>query len=243
MTRWIPGSDILGPMKAQRPKHFPELAELCLEAITTHGLGHEISLGGGFALLHYLDYRQTHDIDAWWMPSASPQERQQVVAVIEAALRSAGEVTVRSWGDVVSIELLRNARKVFSFQIASRTAQLDEPEPAPWTDILLDGFDDLIASKMNALVERGAPRDFLDIFRVCQEGLVSPAECWHLWRRRQQLAGVSSGAHRARLAVETHLARIIVQRPLAAIADADDRVTAEQARAWYETELLDALVD
>jgi len=35
---------------------------------------------------------------------------------------------------------------------------------------------------MVALVERGAPRDFLDIYTVCQAGLVTLEECWELWR-------------------------------------------------------------
>jgi hypothetical protein len=43
--------------------------------------------------------------------------------------------------------------------------------------------------------------------------------------------------------VETHLARIVQHRPLDKIADREERARAEQARRWYETELLDALVD
>jgi len=230
-------------METSRPTHLPGYAELCLEALAAKGLGHKISLGGAFGLLHYLDYRQTHDVDAWWDPSASPEERRRVVEVIDAALRTAGRVRVRTWGDVVSVELLRGAKKVFSFQIAKRSAQLEESRPAPWTEVLLDSFADLVANKMNALVERGAPRDFRDVYTVCQHGLVSPAECWRLWRQRQELAGASTDARRARLAVETHLARIVRHRPLAAITDPADRAAAERARRWYQTELLDALVD
>lgn len=230
-------------MEAHRPKHVPEFATLCFEPITAAGLGHKISLGGGVGLLHYVDYRATHDVDAWWTSSSSPQERRQMVEVIQAALRSVGQVRVRTWGEVVSIELLRGSKKVFSFQIANRSAQLEEPVPAPWTDVLPDGFTDLVANKMTALVERGAPRDFLDVYTVCQNGLVSAAECWRLWRRRQELAGASTDANRARLAVRTHLARIELQRPLARITNPDDRAAAQRARTWYEKELLDALVD
>jgi len=31
---------------------------------------------------------------------------------------------------------------------------------------------------MVALIERGAPRDFLDIFTLCQAELFDIAECW-----------------------------------------------------------------
>ncbi len=52
-----------------------------------------------------------------------------------------------------------------------------------------------------------------------------------------------TGRDRARLAVETHLTRIVQYRPLDAIADSHERENAAQARAWYREELLDALLD
>jgi predicted nucleotidyltransferase component of viral defense system len=76
------------------------------------------------------------------------------------------------WGDVVSVELELGGKTVFSFQIAERSAQLEEPVEGVWPGGLgLDSFDELIASKMSALVERGAPRDFRDIYSVCEVGL------------------------------------------------------------------------
>jgi hypothetical protein len=72
---------------------------------------------------------------------------------------------------------------------------------------------------MNALVERGAPRDFLDIYTLCQAEVLSIGECWALWQRRQSLAGSDIKASRARLAIETHLERIALHRPLEQIID------------------------
>jgi hypothetical protein len=129
----------------------------------------------------------------------------------------------------------------FSFRIARRSAQLEPPAPAPWTDVLLDGFPDLLASKVVALVERGAPRDFRDIYALCHAGLTTPEECWSLWRRRQQLAGSDTDSARARLAVETHLARIAQHRPLREIADPTKRAEAERVRRWFVREFVDAL--
>lgn len=48
----------------RRPSHLPDYAELCLTALAAHQLGDKISLGDAFALLHYLDYRSTYDVDA-----------------------------------------------------------------------------------------------------------------------------------------------------------------------------------
>ena len=108
---------------------------------------------------------------------------------------------------------------------------------------MLDSFPDLLASKMVALVERGAPRDFRDVYALCQAGLTTPQECWELWRRRQQLANSDTDSARARLAVETHLARIAQHRPLREITDPTQRAQAEQVRRWFAQEFLDALTE
>jgi hypothetical protein len=112
-----------------------------------------------------------------------------------------------------------------------------------WADVLLDSFPDLVASKMVALVERGAPRDFRDIHSVCQAGLTAPSQCWQCWKDRQRLANSDVDASRARLAVETHLSRIEKHRPLALISDPGQRAEADSVRTWFKTEFLDALVD
>jgi hypothetical protein len=144
---------------------------------------------------------------------------------------------------VVSVECRQEGRTGFSFQIAQRSAQLQASEPAPWADVLLDSFPDLVASKMVELVERGAPRDIRDIHALCQANLITSAECWRLWRRCQQVAGSDTGPDRARLAIETHLARVAQHRPLAQITDPAQRAAADQVRHWFSTEFFDALVD
>jgi hypothetical protein len=227
----------------ERPLNIPGYAEACLRALVASGLNDKISLGGAFGLLHYLDYRPTHDVDAWWAPSATSQEKEQVAEVIEAALGSWGKVQRRAWGDVVSIELVPADKVVFSFQIALRSAQLEPSVSAAWIDVPLDSFPDVVAGKMVALIERGAPRDFRDIYAVCHAGLATPERCWLLWRQRQQLAGGDSDAYRARLAIETHLTRISLHRPLDEIADPDQKAEAEQTRAWFREVFLDAILD
>ncbi len=230
-------------LQAHRPQQMSEHAEACLLALSTQGLGKTISLGGAFGLAHYYEYRSTHDVDAWWMPEATAEERQQVVQAIQDALQPFGPVRVRTWGDVVSVELRQEERTVFSFQVAHRSAQLAPPQPVPWMDGWLDSFSDLIAAKMMALVERGAPRDFRDIYTLCQAGMTTAEQCWALWRRRQQLAGSDTDAVRARLAVQTHLARIVLHRPLNQIADPTERAAAERVRTWFEMEFLNVLMD
>jgi hypothetical protein len=214
-----------------------------LQALADAGLGHAISLGGALGLLHYLDYRSTHDVDAWWAPSVSAKDRERVLQVIREALQTGGDIRTRQWGEVVSLELVVAGKTVFSFQIAERSAQLEPSSTLSWTDVSIDSLPDLVASKMVALVERGAPRDFRDIYALCHSGLMTAGECLSLWRLRQQRAGSDTDAHRARLALSTHLSRIAQHRPLADITDPDQRAEAESLRTWFTTELLDALVD
>ena len=230
-------------MNFQRPSNIPEHADLCLKAIFQAGLSDRISLGGAFGLLHYLDYRSTYDVDAWWAPSATDREQHLVIAAVKQVLAPLGEVRTRAWGDVVSIELLEGKRKVFSFQIAHRTAQLQPSTPLPWANSLLDSFDDLVASKMVAMVERGAPRDFRDIHAVCHAGLMNPEQCWELWRQRQTLADSDADRVRATLALQIHLERIALHRPLAQIEDPTERAEAEQLRRWFVEEFIHVSLD
>ncbi len=226
------------------PTHVSGYMQACLNALAAQGLGEAISVGGGLGLLHYLDYRTTHDVDAWWTDSATPQVRTQVVRVLEMTLAPYGQIKTRTWGDVVSVELSVEGQAVFSFQIAARDAQLEPSVKLPWVNVWLDSFPDLVAGKMVALVERGAPRDFRDIYAVCQAGLMTPEQCWTLWRRRQQLSGSDTDQMRARLAIETHLARIEQHRPLMQIEDEQARTQAMQLRNWFrEVFLYGCLMD
>ncbi len=220
------------------PKHVSDIAKLCLQALTAHGLGGTISLGGAFGLLHYLDYRPTFDVDAWWTPDLDPKQQESVIKVIETTLQPLGQMRKRRWGEVISLELTTDHKKVFSFQIAHRSAQIQPSVAVEWTAVLLDSFPDLIASKMVALVERGAPRDFRDIYAVCQARLTTPAECWQWWQQRQQLAESDTDFVRARLAIETHLERIIQHRPLSQVKDPSQKIEAEQVRTWFLKEFL-----
>lgn len=223
----------------QRPSQVSPYAQACLQALAASGLGRNLSLGGAFGLAHYYEYRTTHDVDAWWVEPVSSEVRQTIVAVLEEALRSFGQVRTRTWGDVVSVELISNNKTIFSFQIARRSAELQAPAVGVWPGgIGVDSLPDLVASKMMALIERGAPRDFRDIYALCQSGIVSIAQCWELWSERQRLANEDASRSRANLALLSHLARLEQARPLDSIEDAARRAEAERVRTWFSEEFL-----
>ena len=223
----------------RQPTYLPPLTRECFDALAQAGCGRFISIGGAFGLAHYFEYRTTHDVDAWWIEPVTTTQRLQVTAVLEAVLRKHGVVRLREWGDVVSVELRQANKTIFSFQIAQRSAQLAEVITGVWPgQIAVDSFDDLLASKMNALVNRGAPRDFRDIFRLCHSGLCSLEDCWQLWQRRKIAAGdlfenAEAERERARLAICTHLARVAQARPASKIDDVADQGEPEAMRDWF----------
>jgi hypothetical protein len=229
---------VMKNVQPRQPSHLSPYTRACLDALVEADLADRISLGGAFGLFHYINYRPTHDVDAWWSEALTEKEKQAVVKVIERTLSDFGRVRVRAWGDIVSVELSEEDKTVFSFQIAARTMRLEETVLAGWINVPLDSLADLVASKMMALVERGAPRDFLDIYTLCQAGLLSIDECWTLWRRRQTLVGSDADASRAHLAIETHLERIALHRPLEKITDLQQREQARQLRDWFLNDFL-----
>lgn len=222
------------------PKTLSEFAAVCLRALMDASLGHCFSIGGAVGLSYYHPYRMTNDLDAWWEIQTGEPDRQRILHLIEVSLNSFGETNRRAWGDVVSVELLQERKVVFSVQIAQRSARLNPSLPINDGQLLIDSLDDLVASKMVALIERGAPRDFRDIHALCAAGLANPEDCWQLWRRRQTLAGSDANPERARLALETHLARIALHRPLEKILSLEQKTDTQKIRAWFAGEFLDA---
>ena len=77
------------------PKPPGNLHPLCrelLESLAGHAEAAEIVIGGGVALSHYLEYRPTVDLDAWW----HGEPRADVVAFLEAAMQALAS-RVREW--------------------------------------------------------------------------------------------------------------------------------------------------
>lgn len=109
------------------PGNLHPLSRELLESLAGHAEAAEIVIGGGVALSHYLEYRPTVDLDAWW----HGEPRADVVAFLEAAMQTLAsrhgfDYRRRSWGETESLELLRGSQQQSSFQISRRTLALDE---------------------------------------------------------------------------------------------------------------------
>ena len=108
------------------------------------------------------------------------------------AARHGFEYRRRSWGETESLELLRDGVKQFSFQISRRTRSLDDTLPSIWRPVGIETLRDNVASKMTALVQRGGPRDFLDIHQFCTRDVTSAAECWQAFADRNPDSGTTA---------------------------------------------------
>lgn len=212
------------------PSRLGGYAREVLEFLAGHEAAAEIVLGGGIALAHYVDYRDTFDLDAWWAVAPTEPANALLDEAMQIVANRHGMTCVRrSWGETVSLELVSGQRKVFSLQIAPRDRYLDATLEAAWAPVRIETLRDNVASKMNALVNRGAPRDLRDIHEVCRRGLMSAPQCWELYGEKNPGRSARDATGKVLHALE----RLEIQRPLDSIADAEQRRDAAAVRQWY----------
>jgi len=218
-----------------KPKDLDPLAEKILDRLSTREEAGEIVLGGYFALKHYLDYRPTHDIDAWWRTGVAYATERAIEQVMRAiADEEQLGFEKRRFGDTISFEFLREGQRIFSFQIALRSVELEEAIASPWPPILIETLADNVGAKMNALVDRGAPRDFSDIKHLADAHLVDASRCWELWRKKNPCEDERAAKDKVRL----HLSGIQARRPLESIKEIAKRLEAQATREWFMSEFL-----
>jgi len=221
----------------QKPNNLDPFAEIILERLRLDPASSEIILGGYFGLQHYLDYRRTHDIDAWWRHRANVETEKAIRRVMqEVGAERNARYQERRFGETISFEIAEPDRRRMSFQIAVRDIAIDAPQASPWNPILIETLRDNIASKMNALVRRGAPRDFLDIRMAVDSGMVSKEECWQLWLLKNPGQRVAEAMAMTLLNLEN----LEQRRPLNQIEDIADRANAQVVRNWYRSDFLRA---
>jgi predicted amidohydrolase len=103
--------------------------------------------------------------------------------------------------------------------------------------VLIEILGDNIGSKMNALVDRGSPRDFLDIKHVTEAGLLSVGRCWELWLAKNPETSLQAAKQKVLL----HLSALEARRPLDTISDPEARERAQRLRHWYNQVFITAL--
>jgi hypothetical protein len=85
-------SFLMKNISPHQPSHLSPYAQACLNALVNANLAERISIGGALGLFHYLDYRSTHDVDAWWAESLTEVQRKEVCQALERTLFAYGSV-------------------------------------------------------------------------------------------------------------------------------------------------------
>ncbi len=179
--------------------------------------------------------RATKDVDARWRQGKS----LELIAQAFGACRRAAapfhiDVQRVNHGDVDAFDFIDSEKKkVFSFQVALRDVTLGDPSPSRFGALPIESLRDNLASKMSALVSRGAPRDFVDVKRAVDAGAVSVDDLWKLWQEKNPERGVAA----AKVHTAHHLSGIELRVPLDSI-DPARRDDIEDARRWYRSVLL-----
>jgi hypothetical protein len=220
----------------KRPQDLHPLAAAMLQELQEQPGAADIVLGGGVALKHYLDLRPTNDIDAWWRTTPKSDTLEAIRNAAQAVSDAQGlTLEERSFGDTLSFDFFdpKKNQKVFSFQIAVRDVALEPPLQSPWGLIQIETLCDNIGSKMNALVNRGAPRDFIDIKALVDHHLATVADLWALWKAKNPDLDLVL----ARKQVGHHLASIEMRRPLETLPVLQQAPT-QKARQWFRENLV-----
>lgn len=221
--------------KREGPEPVEPLAAEILKGLRSFPEAGELVLGGYFALKQYVDYRRTRHLDAWWRTGKTEGTMACIRQVMkEVAERHGLTLAERGWGETVSFELSQRERKIFSFQIALRSVELESPRRSAWDPILVESLADTVGSKLNALVQRGAPRDFLDVHELVARGIASVERCWNWWSQKNPGVDVLQ----ARAQALRHLEAIELRRPIEVIEDPDEQAAARGTREWIRQTLL-----
>lgn len=226
-------------MTPKKPGNINALTARIIERIKNLPWAEKFVLGGGLALAHYLEFRPTNDADCWWEENTPETEKEAILEELSEIIKEeAGhmvndaEISKRNWGETASIEVKAGNKKIFSWQISSRTKKLDAYIPSPYGILKIETLKDNLASKMCALVARGAPRDFLDIHTAIKHNLTSWENCWTLWKaknpgKEQRLAEQN---------IAMSLTGIEIRRPLPSVPE-EQRARAAELRSFFRNHL------
>jgi hypothetical protein len=207
----------------------PIAADLLTE-LAQRGNAAQVVVGGGVALKFFVDFRQTHDLDVWWLGEPTPEAFRSIEETVQAvASRRGFEVRVRKGSEVLSYDFEADGNRKFSFQIAPRDRWLGGVIDSPFPPVPVESFSDNIASKMTALVERCAPRDLVDVYEVVRRKLVSVQECWALWKQKHPGLDVND----AKATFAKKLAELIARTPVERFAPSE-REQALERRRFFE---------
>ena len=154
------------------------MADVARAVIDTPGAGNDLRLGGANALSEfYLGHRLSADLDFFAM---EPENVAEVSRRLPARLRSTGLASelkvVRTGFDFHRFELVP-ASGGLAFKIdLGRWLPPQMAPPVVVDGIRVEAYLELGLGKLLALIDRGEPRDAVDLWAICNLGEVGLAD-------------------------------------------------------------------
>lgn len=170
-------------------------------------MGREVVFGGGAALAAlYLHHRKSEDLDFFMTREIEPAD----LAPLARSLATGSTTTeVEVVGPRTSLVLVRRSTYVgridFAFYpfdpVGKRTR---------WHDLIVESLEDMTVNKVQAVLTRNQPRDFVDLYFLLREGpMRDPLALLDLVRAKFDV-----GSHRLGLAARLLLAREVRELPV-----------------------------
>jgi len=201
------GSSRSGSKKrADRPRELAPWQHRAIDAVARSRIGPELVFGGGAALaaLH-LHHRTSEDLDFFLIRELEPAELAPLASALAEGATSAQLEVV---GPRTSVILSRGSAYVgridfayYPFDPVGRRTR--------WRGLAVESLEDMTVNKLQAILTRQQPRDFVDLYFLLREGPL---------RDLDQLLGLvrakfDVGPHRLGLAARLLMASEIAELP------------------------------
>jgi predicted nucleotidyltransferase component of viral defense system len=152
---------------ARRPPELASWQEHALRRIAVSALGREAVFGGGAALAALdLHHRKSEDLDFFLSRELEAGEVARVAASL--SLRST-KTELEVVGPRTSIVLVGRSRYVGRIEFAFYPFE-PVAKRRRWRDLNVESIEDMTVNKLQALLTRNQPRDFVDLYFLLREG-------------------------------------------------------------------------
>ena len=177
-----------------------------LRAIRTSALAPELVFGGGAALSSvFLHHRLSEDLDFFLRRQLEPAD---LASLKRTLVRHGNTVDEHANGPVHSLVLTRGSKTIGKIDFALYPYDPLDP-PLDWQGMRVESLLDMTVNKVQAILTRFQPRDFVDLYFMLREGPVEDLDrLLELVRKKFE-----SGADRLALANRLLAARSIEDLP------------------------------
>ena len=151
----------------KKPRELTGWQVAAVDIVARSALGTAVTFGGGTALaVAYLHHRPSEDLDFFAMHEVD----QRDVAPVARDLARAGFVVDQQVVGPRRILVLSRARKEIGHVDISHYPFDPIDRPVIWRGLRVDSLIDMTVNKVQAVLTRAKPRDYIDLFFLLREG-------------------------------------------------------------------------